>query len=103
MATQLRAVVDNRPTYMPVVDTINGLAFARSQIATVLPEADEISLSFGDDYRLMLTIKVAKREHRDLILFRLRNQMITNYEFANIIERVETGARRRLVITAEVL
>ncbi len=97
MATQLRAV-----QYATIAEAIDGLAFARSQFATVLPEAESITFSFTDDYRLILTIKTNKREDRDNILFRLRNDMIPNYKFENIIEGVETGARRRLTVTAEV-
>lgn len=99
MATQLRSISAYQPT---ITETIDGLASVRSGLAAALPEADSIDLSFGEDYRLMATIKIRKREDRDLILFRLRSQALPSYEFVDIIERVETGARRRLVITAEV-
>lgn len=104
MATQLHAIVDNTPATIGQIAT--GLDKLRNEMFINLPEAEEISFAFGKSNvspgRLKVAITTSKREDRDLMLFKLRNNMIPELLFDKIVEGVETGARRRLTLTAVV-
>lgn len=99
MATQLRAVVDNSPASLTQIST--GLGELQLALGALLPEAEEIDFSYGSR-GLMVQMKTGQREKRDAILLKLNSGMISTLRFDKIVEGVETGARRRLTITAEV-
>lgn len=103
MATQLRAVVDNTPATISQI--ISGLDGIRDQMFDTFKEADTIDFSFGGSAvapSLKVTIKVTKREDRDMLLFKMQGGLVPGITFDKIVQGVETGARRRLTITAEV-
>jgi hypothetical protein len=98
MATQLRAVQTYSPT---TAEIITGLDELRLALGALLPEAEEIDFSFGNR-GLMVEMKTGRREQRDAILLKINNGLVSELRFDKIVEGVETGARRRLTITAEV-
>lgn len=98
MATQLRAVQTYSPT---TTEIITGLDELRLALGALLPEAEEIDFSFGNR-GLMVEMKTGRREQRDAILLKINNGLVSELRFDKIVEGVETGARRRLTITAEV-
>jgi hypothetical protein len=105
VATQLRAV----PHYCElaaissVTATLDNL---RNEMHKALPDADHITFHFGQENispgLLKVVIKTNTREGREAIIHALRAGPIDDARFVKIIEGVETGARRRLTITAEV-
>jgi hypothetical protein len=99
MATQLRAV----PTYSPTLsEIITGLDEMQIAMSALLPEAESIDFSFTAARGLMVEIKCNQREKRDAILFKIKSGIMSAVTFDKIVEGVETGARRRLTVTAEV-
>lgn len=103
MATQFRTVVDNSPVHVNQI--ITGLDDLRDTMFEVFKEADTIDFAFGGSAvapALTVTVKTGKREDRDMLLFKMRGGLIPGVRFEKIAQSVETGARRRLTITAEV-
>lgn len=99
MATQLRAVVDNTIAISQINLGLDGL---RHDLIGALPEAEEVNFAFTGARGLVVEVKTNKRELRDQIMFKLQNGLVPDLSFDKIVEGVETGARRRLTVTAEV-
>lgn len=103
MATQLRAV----PIYQPVsmAEIATTLDDVRDTMFDILKDAEDIEFAFGGTGvagALRVVIKTSRREARETMIFRMLDNMVPGVRFSNIREGVETGARRRLTITAEV-
>lgn len=104
MATQLALVpASPPPSNRSIMQITYGLDELRSDLFSALKgEAEEIGFTF-DAIGLRVHIKTGKREARDSILFKLRNDLVSDARFDKIVEGVETGARRRLTVSAAVL